>query len=134
MKKFLLLLLVTGSAYAGPLDVIFDAPGSVWGRFDTSISPSDYTHTQGNIEQGVRFDHLTWLTWYGGFTWWQEVNTAKVGYWQVGVKNTTWIPNWIFGVEEQSYVIAEPILPNGGQHFVVAYVSASYDWNLRHYK
>jgi len=137
MKRLLLtlsLLLVAGSVYAGPLDLIFDAPGDVWGRFDASVNPSNYNHAQGNIEQGIRFDHLTWLTFYGGFTYWQEFSTAKVGYWQAGVKNTTWLENWIFGIEEQDYVIADPVLPQGEQHFVVAYVSTSYSWNLRKYK
>ena len=124
-----------GTAYAGPLDLIFDAPGNVCGRIDNSIEPyGQLTHTQASIEQGIRFYNVRWLTFYGGFTWWQEVNSSEVGYWQAGVKNTTWVPNWIFGIEEEDYVVQNPVLANGGQHFIVAYVSASYDWNLRHYK
>lgn len=137
MKRLFLaatLLAVAGIAYAGPLDVIFDMPGSVWGRVDSSVDPwGQLTHTQGNIEQGIRFYDVRWLTFYGGFTWWQEVNSSKVGYWQAGVKNTTWIPNFIVGIEEEDYVVQSPTLASGGQHYVVAYVSTSYDWNLRKY-
>jgi hypothetical protein len=139
MKKLLiaaLLLASTVPAYAGPLDLIFDAPGNFWGRVEGSVNPwGNNNHTQAMVEQGIRFDHLTWLTFYGGFTWWQDVETSRIGYWQAGVKNTTWVPNWIFGIEEEDYVVQQPVLANQtGQHFVVAYVSASYDWNLRHYK
>lgn len=137
MKRIFLalsLLLVTGSVYAGPLDLIFDAPGNVWGRVDSSVAPwGQLTHTQGNIEQGIRFYDARWITFYGGFTYWQEVNSSKVGYWQGGLKNTTWISNWIVGIEEEDYVIQNPSLASGGQHYVVAYVSTSYSWNLRKY-
>lgn len=137
MKRLLLifsLLLAGRAASAGPLDLIFDAPGNVWGRVDGSVDPAgQLTHTQANIEQGIRFYDVRWLTFYGGFTWWQEVNSSKVGYWQAGVKNTTWIPNWIVGIEEEDYVVQSPALASGGQHYIVAYVSTSYDWNLRKY-
>lgn len=137
MKRILFtaaLLVVAGAAYAGPLDLIFDAPGNLWGRVDSSVAPyGQLTHTQANIEQGIRFYDVRWLTFYGGFTWWQEVSSSKVGYWQAGIKNTTWVPNWIFGIEEEDYVVADPALASGGQHYVVAYVSTSYSWNLRKY-
>lgn len=138
MKRLFLalaLLLVAGSVYAGPLDLIFDAPGSLWGRADSSVDPfNQLTHTEASLEQGIRFYNVRWLTFYGGFTWWAENSSEKVGYWQAGVKNTTWIPHWILGIEEQDYVIQQPTFSTGGQHYIVAYVSTSYDWNLRKYK
>lgn len=137
MKRLFLalsLLLVAGSVYAGPLDLIFDAPGNFWGRADDSVAPLDsLIHTQASVEQGIRFYDMRWITFYGGFTWWQEVNTAEVGYWQAGIKNTTWIPNWNIGIEEQDYIVQTPTLASGGQHYIVAYVSTNYSWNLRKY-
>lgn len=132
MKRLVLaiLLLSVSSTYAGPLDLIYDAPGSFWGRVDASPNSStDLTHTQFQLEQGFRFEHLTWLTWYGAFTWWQQVDVSQSGYWSAGVKNTTWIPHITIGIEEQGYVISEPT-PVVDSTIIVGYISASLDWNL----
>ena len=131
--KYLTLLLalsITAPVLASPLDLIYDAPGNFWGRVDASPTSSDnVTHTQFNIEQGWRFKHVQWLTFYGAFTWWQQVAVAKSGYWSAGVKNTTWIPHFIIGIEEEQYVISEPSV--AATNIVVGYVSTSYDWNLK---
>ena len=131
MNKLLvgILLLVASSAYAGPLDIFYDAPGSFWGRIDASPdADNNVTHTQFNVEQGLRFEHLKWLTWYGAFTWWQDVSVAKNGYAAAGVKNTTWIPHFTVGIEEEWVIISEPPASTN-QHYVVGYISASVDWN-----
>lgn len=126
----ILLILSSGSVWASPLDIIYDAPGSFWGRADASPdSSSDLTHTQFQIEQGFRLDHMKWLTWYGAFNWWQQVSVSKSGYWAAGVKNTTWIPHFTIGVEEEGYVISQP--PTTDNHILVGYISASLDWNLK---
>lgn len=132
MKKLLLLLLLSsGAAYASPLDLIYDAPGSVWGRVDASINPwGDLTHTQANIEQGIRFQNMLWITFYGGFTWWDQLGVSKSGYWSAGVKNTTLMRHLTIGIEEEDYVISVPSQPVD-QHLVVGYISYSTDWNLK---
>lgn len=132
MKKLLLLLLLGSSAaYASPLDLIYDAPGELWGRADASPDATGgLTHTQGNIEQGFRFQNMLFLTFYGGFTWWSQVGVSKSGYWSAGVKNTTLLRHWTIGIEEEGYVVSQPAQP-ADQHIIVGYISTSYDWNLK---
>lgn len=134
MKKFLLatLLLSAVSAHASPLDLIYDLPGSFWGRIDTSPSTEEHlTHVQFQVEQGLRFQHVKWLTFYASYTGYQQQQdsfTAKSNYYSYGVKNTTWIPHLTLGVEEQNYIMSTSVLE---YHELVAYASAYFDWNLK---
>jgi hypothetical protein len=134
MNKFKLLLtaalplLLVGVALASPLDLIYDAPGNFWGKIDGSPTNGAADHVQFEAQQGIRFEHLTWLTWYTGMNWWEQVGTSRSNFWSYGVKNTTWIPNLTLGIEEQNYVYSNPVIVNNA---LVGYVALNLDWNLK---
>jgi hypothetical protein len=129
MNRWLLsLTLISSLVSASPLDVIYDAPGSLWGKVDGSPTNGAADHVQFNAEQGIRFEHVTWLTWYASMNWWEDVGTSKSNYWAYGVKNTTWIPNLTLGIEEENYIFSNPVIVNNA---LVGYVALNLDWNLK---
>lgn len=132
MNKIKLLLttlfLLQGVAVASPLDLIQSAPGSFWGKADASPTNGAADHIQFEAQQGIVFQHLTWLTWYMGMTWWEDIGTSKSNYWAYGVKNDTWIPHLTLGIEEQNYIFSNPVIVNNA---LVGYVALNLDWNLK---
>ena len=131
MKKLLMLLFLALSSsplWASPLDVIESIPGSFWGKIDGSPNNGAADHIQFEVQQGIKFQHLTWLTWYTGMTWWQDIGTSKSNYWSYGVKNDTLIPHLTLGIEEENYVFSNPVVVNNA---LVGYVALNLDWNLK---
>jgi hypothetical protein len=123
-------ILCASLLHASPLDLIYDAPGEFWGKLDSSANNSDANHAQFNIEQGIRFVHLKWLTWYVGMTGWEQVGITRSNYWAYGVKNTTWISHCTFGMEEQNYVFSTP---PAATNALVGYAALNLDWNVKDY-
>jgi hypothetical protein len=126
-----LLVFPIGVSFASPLDLIYDAPGSLWAKADASVNSSDANHVQFEALQGVRFDHLTWLTWYVSMNWWEQIGISKTNYWAYGVKNDTFIPHLTFGLEEENYVFSTQPAPINA---LVGYASCNFDWNLKPHK
>lgn len=130
----LLLLLVAGPVFAGPLDIVYDLPGSFWGRANASpeTTPSVFS-ASFQAEQGIRFEHMKWVTFYANFTYWETASVAESNYYSYGIKNTTWLAPFTIGFERQNYIWSNPMPDQVGQpdHLWVGYISIYKDWNLK---
>jgi hypothetical protein len=129
---FLPMLLVStaGVLFASPLDIIYDAPGNFWGKYDGSPTASDHiTHAQFQFEQGIRFEHMKWVEAYVSFDWWQQTGVSTYNYWAYGVKNTTWFKPFVVGVEQENYVFNNPAVTDNTAF--VGFISTNIDWNFK---
>ena len=137
MNKFKLLLgvlllysLIPVGVVASPLDFIYDAPGNFWGKYDGSPTASDHiTHVQFQFEQGLRFEHATWLEPYVSFNLWQQTGVSTYNYWSYGAKNITWFKPFIIGVEQENYVFNTPAVTD--KTAFVGFISTYIDWNWK---
>lgn len=124
----LLIILVTGTCFAGPLDIL-DASGNFDGRFGhTSSSDASSSEISFDMSQGVRFSGAPWIEPYIGFTKYQQLNIANTEWISMGLKNKSFLPPFTFGIEYRN--IIEPS-DSPSSNLTVAYVSVYKDWNLK---
>lgn len=130
-KKLLLLLLLSSTVHAGPLDIL-DAKGEFGGRFGQEYFEADGSVANNiifNVSQGVRFQGAPWIEPYIGFNKAQAVfitggNTESL---YGGLRNKTFLAPFVFGAEYRSTVVPQ----NPAIRSVVGYVAVYQGWDLR---
>lgn len=126
MKTFILLFL-TSTCFAGPLDIL-DAGGNLDGRFGrTSSAESTNSEISLEVSQGIRFVGAPWIEPYIGFTKYEQFDASNTEWVSFGVKNKTFLPPFTFGIEYRSMLAYAESTPS---NFTVAYVSVYKEWNL----
>lgn len=102
---------------------ILSLPGEVWGRVD--FYNNRPVVGQFDFLQAVSFRAFPYLQPYVGATHFQQSGADPTTYTRYGVRNTTLLKPFVFGVEQQHY-----LRPSTLKDATVGYISLYKDWNL----